>query len=312
MHIRMLTALILGLLAVSAARAGTFSEALVNDLVTTDSVARASHGGGFSVSLWVILFYIFYLGTIWSFNIAMYTTEKKLSPRRQKFAKYFCRANIFLASGDSAMFIAFLVAYLFPSAFATPDGVQKLMQLLLLGVFTTSLTMSIYYFYIGLYYRERFAGGTWTVALILILVFFIIRLLLHYNPENIWFSMLLPPGQPNYSAWLRNVPLFVYGLCAVLVTAYLTWKDLRTSTNQIQRKIDLCTVGAMVALVLSFIVYAIDIFYSHKIPQSFIWIVYTVKTLAYMAALVLMWLGEFHYGRQLPVDSREPQRVAAI
>ena len=41
-------------------------------------------------------------------------------------------------------------------------------------------------------------------------------------------------------------------------------------------------------------------FYAHKIPQSLIWIVYTFKTLAYMAAFFLMWLGEFHYGKRMP------------
>src|SRR4051794_3545584 len=108
------------------AQAQAFSEAFVNDHLTADVVTRAAQGAGFSVSVWVILFYIFYLGTIWAFNIAMFTSEGSLLPQRRKFAKYFCRANIFLAAGDTAMFIAFLVAYLFPGAFASPDGVQRL------------------------------------------------------------------------------------------------------------------------------------------------------------------------------------------
>jgi hypothetical protein len=280
--------------------AGTLSDLLLTDAVKSLDPAQRAAQGGIKVSLWVIVFYIFYLGTIWSFNAAMLTTEGQLAPQRRKFAKYFCRANIFLAAGDTAMFIAFLVAYLFPDAFTSPEGAQKLMQLLLLGVFTTSLTMSVYYAYIGFYYRERFAAGACDIILLLVLVFFVIRLVLHYNPENVWFSMTLPPGQPNYSSWLRNAPLFIYGLGIVLVGLYLTWKEFRQAQEHLKKVIDLCIIGAMCALLFSFAMYALDVFYSHKIPHAYIWIIYTLKTLAYMAAFFLMWLGEFYFGRRLP------------
>jgi hypothetical protein len=280
--------------------AGTLSDLMLTDAVKSLDPAERAARGGIGVSLWVILFYIFYLGTIWAFNVAMLFTEGQLAPARRKFAKYFCRANIFLAAGDTAMFIAFLTAYLFPDAFNSPDSSQKLMQLLLLGVFTTSLTMSVYYAYLGFYYRERFGGGAWDVILLLIIVFFVIRLVLHYNPDNVWFSMTLPPGQPNYSSWLRNTPLFLYGLGAVLVVGYLSWKNLQQSKDSLQRLIDWCIIGAMCALLFSFAMYALDVFYSHKIPHAYIWIIYTLKTLAYMLAFFLMWLGEFHFGRRLP------------
>ena len=228
----------------------------------------------------------------------MLITENQLTPHRPQIREIFLPRNIFLAAGDTAMFIAFLVAYLFPDAFTTPEGSQKLMQLLLLGVFTTSLTMSVYYAYIGFYYRERFAGGACDLVLLLVLVFFVIRLVLHYNPENVWFSMTLPPGQPNYSSWLRNTPLFLYGLGIVLVVLYLTWKELRGVQEHLNKMIDLCIIGAMCALLFSFAMYALDVFYSHKIPHAYIWIIYTLKTLAYMVAFFLMWLGEFYFGRR--------------
>ena len=299
MIIRIFLIFVVTCLCAGAAHAGALSESFVNSTITSLDVAALTAGRAITVSLWVILFYIFYLGTIWAFNISMYVTEPRLAPGRRKFAKYFCRANIFLAAGDTAMFIAFLIAYLFPQFFETPQGSQKLMQLLLLGVFSTSLTMSVYYFYVGLYLRERFALGAWNVLLVLIFVFFVARLLLHYNPENIWFSMMLPPGQPNYSSWLRNIPLFIYGLAAVIAVGYLLWHELQRRAPQFQRKANLCVLGAMAALVISFIVYAVDIFYSHRIPREWIWIVYTLKTLAYMAAFFLMWLGEFYFGQRI-------------
>jgi hypothetical protein len=202
----------------------------------------------------------------------MLITEPALSPERRPFARYLCRCNIFLAAGDTGMFLGFLIAYLFPDSFSSPEGAQKLMQLLLFGVFSTSLTMSMYYWYIGLYYQRAFAHGSWNVIVLLILLFFVFRLLLHYNPDNVWFGMTLPPGIPNYSSWLRNAPLFIYGLLGVLTVLYLSWQQWRVSTGTL-RCIEACVQLAMLSLIISFMAYAVDIFYSHKIPQEDIWIV---------------------------------------
>ena len=299
MPMRIIALLIVFALSCSPAISGTLTESFLSGTILALDVASITAGRGITVSLWVILFYILYLGTIWSFNVSMLMTEPKLRPERRKFASHFCRANIFLAAGDTAMFIAFLIAYLFPQLFGTPEGAQKLMQLLLFGVFSTSLTMSVYYFYIALYYRDRFAGGAWNLLLLLVTTFFVIRLVLHYNPENIWFSITLPPGQPNYSSWLRNIPLFIYGLTAVLAVLYFVWTELRKRSNAVLRKINICIALAMISLVVSFAIYAIDIFYSHKLPREYVWIIYTLKTLAYMAAFFFMWLGEFYFGRRL-------------
>jgi hypothetical protein len=289
------------LLAPTGAFAQTYLSAATPSLIGAEFVAK----GGMKVSVGVILFYIFYLGTIWSFNVVMLRGEATLPPQRALFARHFCRANIFLAAGDTAMFIAFLIAYLFPDAFNTPGGSQKLMQLLLFGVFSTSLTMSVYYLYIGLYLRGKFGGPITSAIFTLILIFFIIRLLVHYNPNNIWFSMMLPPGTPNVSAWIRNIPLFIYGLLGVLSVGWFSWRGQQGDSSE-NPKIGKAIVLAMVCLIVSFICYAIDVFYSHKIPTSLIWIVYTLKTLAYMGAFFFMWLGEFYYGAKEPRAARQP------
>ena len=185
------------------------------------NLLSARRGAAFRSRYGVILFYIFYLGTIWSFNIAMSDREDSAAQRR-KFAKVLCRANIFLAAGDTAMFIAFLVGVFVPGGFCYPrrnaeadaasasrrsNHVTHDVRVLLLP--GTVLPRAV---------RE---GRMGRILLIAIFCFSVARLLLHYNPENVWFSMLLPPGQPNYSAWLRNTPLFIYGLLAVIAIGYL-------------------------------------------------------------------------------------------
>jgi hypothetical protein len=300
MKFRLLFAAVLASLVPHRALAGTLTEGFINyALPPAGTLEAAAASGGIAVPIWVIIFYIFYLGVIWSFNIAMYSAEGRLPAGHSIYAKYLCRANIFLASGDTAMFIAFLVAFLFPEAFQTADGTQRLMQLLLLGVFSTSLTMSVYYFYIAKYYQSKFQHGAWTLPILIVLVFFVIRLLLHYNPANIWFSMMLPPGEPNYTAWLRNIPLFIYGLLSVglvLYTSKKKWReDGRSDTDRFM-------VIAMVALIVSFILYGIDIFYSHMIPREWIYYIYALKTLAYMAAFFFMWMAEFSFPLRRPTE----------
>jgi hypothetical protein len=74
---------------VAAARAGSISEEFISATVQSLDPAQRAANGGIQASLWVVLFYIFYLGTIWSFNIAMLITEPKLSAERRHFARYF-------------------------------------------------------------------------------------------------------------------------------------------------------------------------------------------------------------------------------
>ncbi|WP_085032236.1 hypothetical protein [Ensifer aridi] len=288
------------LIGCAPAWAGAISEAFIDSAAQSLAAAPAAESR-IHVSMWVIAFYLFYLGVIWAFNFMMLRQLGRRDFDVNWSAKSVCFANVLLASGDTAMFIAFLIAYLFPGSFSTTVDAAKLMQLLLLGVFSTSVTMSVYYLFIGIYMWKRFAGAVVNLLFSIVVSFFVLRLLVHYNPGNIWFSMSLPSGTPNYSAWLRNIPLFIYGLLSVSVIAYLSIVKYNDSEHIIVKKYNLAIILAMISLVLSFIFYAVDVFYSHLIPREYIWIVYVLKTLAYMLALVCMWLGEFYYGRQIPL-----------
>ncbi|MGZ2431467.1 hypothetical protein [Rhizobium redzepovicii] len=282
------------LLSYQAVSAGAISEAFIDTAAQTLAAPASGTHGGMQVSMWVIAFYLFYLGIIWAFNYMMFrqlSSQGKLNWP----ATSLCLANTLLASGDTAMFIAFLVAYLFPGSFSAPPDSAKLLQLLLLGVFSTSITMSVYYFFLGVYMLKRFSGAVVNLLFTIVFSFFLLRLLAHYNPENVWFSMSLPAGTPNYSAWLRNIPLFIYGLLVVLVIGFLSFRELRSSESNIRKKYNISIIVAMIALVFSFVFYALDVFFSQSIPREYIWIIYTLKTIAYIIALLFMWLGEFYF-----------------
>ena len=236
--------------------------------------------------------YLFYLGTIWSFVVSMIRLNGRIQGDQKVSNRHIYLSNLLLASGDTAMFLGFLAVYLIAGA-GVPvlgDTVTQYLQLLLFGVFSMSITMSIYYLFLAYFLRDKYGPGRWgSLILILAVVFFVLRILLHYNPANIWFSMMLPPGQPNYSAWVRNAPLFIYGLLAVVMIAVMSFRQWRHGNRDA-----LFVLLAMLCLVLSFVFYAIDVFASHVIPKAYIWITYTLKTLAYMGAFILLWYGEFY------------------
>jgi hypothetical protein len=249
------------------------------------------------VSMFVIAFYVVYLCTIWAFNIAMLRALSQLPPANAVTGRHIAVANTLLAAGDTGMFIAWAVIYFTNPQLKGLLDTNAQFSLVILGIFSTSLTMSCYYLYIAFYYRDKFAGGRQTVLMSVIVAFFIARLLLHYNPQNIWLSMMLPPGTPNQSSWLRNIPLFIYGLLAVVLILVCAIRNLRGTADSLDRKLYGAIVLAMLALVLSFIFYAVDVFFGHRISEMYIWITYTAKTIAYVAALMLLWYAEFYLPR---------------
>jgi hypothetical protein len=85
------------------------------------------------------------------------------------------------------------------------------------GILTTSLTMSCYYLFLGLYLRDRFFGGNNNAFMWWIFALFAVRIALHYNPANIWVSMVLPHGEPNH-AFLAVVATGI--LCSVVAFSY--------------------------------------------------------------------------------------------
>lgn len=250
------------------------------------------------VSLRLIVFYFLYLCTIWAVNFLMIKNIGAIPVQRRAAAKNISFANILLAAGDTAFFIGWMFVYFYTAQDAPATKLldpRKIYLILRLGIFSTSITMSCYYLLLGYYYKNKFNPGKTKIFLTIVLSFFVLRILLHYYPNNIWFSMMLDPGTKNPSAWLRNTPLFIYGLLVVGLCLSLAVRKFKSGENT---KEWLGIIVAMVALVVSFIFYGADVFFAHIIPRSYIWIIYAVKTIAYVVALFAFWYSEFYLGKK--------------
>lgn len=232
-----------------------------------------------------LIIYIIYLTFMWGINIMMILKIHK--GLVDQASRRFTTANILLASGDTAMFLCFALAIFLniPMGKPAPPGT---LPLEVAGLITTSLTMSCYYLFLGYYVRERFQGRGTYFLMVIVYILFVVRIAYHYNPNNIWLSMVLPPGKPNYSAWTRNVPLIIYGLLVVLCCLIYSIKDLGHEPRK-RRFIML----AMLSLIGSFIFYILDVYFAHRIPHSVIWIIYTLKTIMYVLAAVFMYKADF-------------------
>jgi hypothetical protein len=264
---------------------------LSHDFTTTLGVGVTN--GHATVPPLSILFYVAYLTVMWFLNGLMFRALRRLPADQRRAPRRFAVANTLLAGGDTAMFICFfLLAVLkIPMGLPAPPG---RVALEVAGVLTTSLTMSCYYLFLSFYLHDRFPARSDRILMVLIIALFAIRIALHYYPQNVWISMVLPPGTPNFSAWIRNAPLLIYGLGAVLLILWRASKSLAVTEAAIRRR--RLIMAAMAALIVSFAFYLVDVFFAHAVPNRFIWIGYTLKTVAYVLAARFMYLGEFNAG----------------
>ncbi len=243
--------------------------------------------------LGALIFLITYLTTIWILNALMWKDLKKLPESKQVLAKWFVLANTFLASGDTVMGIGFFLSFLQNKIIATIEIGGFEIQATIVGIFTTSVTMSIYYLLLAQYYRFKWNNGQNNLLLWIIYVVFAIRILLHLNPYNVWYSLAESEG-PNYSSWLRNAPLFIYGLMTVFLIMIYSYKDWKQQDLQeIEKKTSKFIYFAMISLVVSYLCYGADIFFSYLLDDILIHVLYAVKTIAYVVAAAFMYVGAF-------------------
>jgi hypothetical protein len=238
------------------------------------------------IPLYGVIFFIVYLSLIWFYNARFMRGLKSIADERRKYAKWVVLANIFLASGDSVLFLSLLISYMqgaapcgFSVFYLTFFSGQPATQFLTVsgGIFATSITMSFYYLFLGFYSRDKLGTGKQDPLMLVIYLFFAARIILLFNPNNIWLASCLPGHMPNYSAWLRNAPFFIYGIMTIIMLpAAVQYRGVLAAS-----------------LSCSFVFYSIDIFFSHSLPRMAIWMTYIVKTIAYIVAAITMWQSEF-------------------
>jgi hypothetical protein len=256
-----------------------------------------------------LLFFICYLSIIWYFNALFIRRLKGIAVEKRKYAKWLALANIFLASGDSVLFFSLLISFVQDAApcefsvfyltfFSSLPGEQFLT--LSGGIFATSITMSFYYLFLGFYIRDKFRGGRNSLIIPASYVLFAARILLLFNPENIWLASCLPEQVPNYSAWLRNAPFFAYGIVTILMLAGNTLAAKIDISDADGSKISKYMLIIAASLLCSFFFYGLDIFFSHSLPEMAIWLTYIIKTIAYIVAAITMWRMEF----KIPLPSK--------
>lgn len=250
-----------------------------------------------------LVFMIAYLISIWIINALMIKDLRKLPDERKRLSRWFMLANIFLASGDTVMGTSFYISYLQGTLLPTINIFGIELTATIAGIFTTSVTMSFYYLFLALYFKFAYNGGRDNWIMWFIYVFFIIRLLMHLNPYNVWFSMAEITG-PNYSSWLRNIPLFLYGGLTVLLILYRSYNVLESKdVNSTELNLNKYLFYAMISLVFSYLFYGMDIFFSFLFGEIVIHAIYALKTIAYVVAAIFMYIGGFRlYLKQEKTD----------
>ncbi len=245
-----------------------------------------------------LIFYAGYLLVFWPLLYFMYQRLSSVPDdrHRQKTNRWLLLANVFLAFGDTLALIGYSLGQfkiVGTDGYGTFTFAGITQQTAILGVIATSLTMSCYYLFLALYYRDKFHEGQNDTLMWIIYVLFIARILLHFNPSNVWFISLLPKGTPNYSAWIRNAPLFVYGLLATLLIGWKAYQMNVSSEDANQTQYRKNILLAVLAILFSYFFYALDIFFAHLLPLEVIGLAYVLKTIAYVAAAVFMFRAEF-------------------
>lgn len=254
------------------------------------------------IPLYGLIFFICYLIIIWFFNALFIRGLWSITDAKKNYVKWFALSNVFLASGDSVLFLSLLISFVqnqapcdFSVFYLTFFSFLPSKQLLTVpgGIFATSVTMSFYYLFLGFYVRDKFKNGKNSPIMLAIYVLFAARIILLFYPHNIWLASCLPEHTPNYSAWLRNAPFFVYGIITIIMLAVNTRFATANNSGTADPSISKYMSIIVISLICSFFFYGLDIFFSHNLPEMAIWMTYILKTIAYIVAAITMWRAEF-------------------
>lgn len=216
------------------------------------------------------LFDILYLGIVISLGI-------RLLFEKNKEEKLFGAMAMILGIGDSFHLIPRVISHL------SPGGFKAHTLALSWGQFITSITMTIFYIFYYIYYKNQ-SGDKDKKKGILIYLLGILRIALVLLPQNNWGSI---PGNYKFGIY-RNIPFLIMGILLI----YWTFKNRKIKALK----------NMDVLIALSFLFYIPVVLFSQKYPV--VGALMMPKTIAY---LLIVFSGYKYF-----IDKFESKNILGI
>jgi hypothetical protein len=217
-----------------------------------------------------ILFNLAYLAVVWALVATMIAKYPQLPSGKRRLARLFIWAFALLGLGDTGHVGFRVLAYGLGNLETTFEVLGVEVGLVGMGVFSTSLTVTLFYMVLLMIWRERYgreygwAGGMLFGA-------GVIRIGMMLFAQNEWDRIVSPQPWATY----RNVPLVVLGLG----TACLILRGAREKEDRAFK-----WIGVMV--LVSYAFYVPVVLLVEALPM--IGMLMIPKTVAYVA---IAWLG---------------------
>lgn len=224
-----------------------------------------------SLQIWgEVLFNLVYLALVWALVVVMIRRYPGLTVKERKLGRLFIWAFALLALGDTGHVGFRVLAYAMGDLETTLPLWGMEVGLVGAGVFSTSLTVTLFYIIMLIIWQERFIKPYGWFGLILFAAG-VVRLGMLFLPQNEWYRIVSPQPWASY----RNLPLLLLGLG----TAYLMIRD------SMERKDSLFKwVGGMI--LVSYAFYVPAVLFVERVPA--LGMLMIPKTMAYV---VIAWLG---------------------
>ena len=236
-----------------------------------------------AMQLWgEIVFNVAYLVIVWGLVWAMIRRLPQLSQANHPLARLFIWAFALLALGDSGHVGFRVLAYAAGSLETTLTVIGVEVGLVGIGVFSTSVTVTIFYALMLMIWRVRFDQQYGGFGLLLFLAA-AVRLVLMLFPQNEWSRIVSPQPWATY----RNLPLLVQGLGA----AYLILRDAIANKDRTFK-----WVGVMI--LVSYAFYVPVVLFVEVVPM--IGMLMIPKTMAYVA---IAWVAFTNVFRKTSPES---------
>jgi hypothetical protein len=241
-----------------------------------------------SLQMWgEVLFNLAYLVVVWALVVVMVRRYSQLPSESRRLGRLFIWAFALLALGDTGHVGFRVLAYAIGDLETTFRVLGVEVGLVGAGVFSTSVTVTLFYAMMLMIWQERFGkpygwfGGLLFAAAV-------VRFGLMLLPQNEWNQVVSPQPWATY----RNLPLMLQGLGV----AYLMMRDAVERDDRVFK-----WISGMILVSYSFYVPAV--LFVERIPA--LGMLMIPKTMAYV---VIAWLG---YVEVFRVGVLKDGRVAA-